>query len=94
MRSTGTRRALNRRKFIALGGASLAAPLLITRQPALAQSGELRVANWGGDWNERVVVSSDTGVSVFEFEPQVREVYHELAAPKADGANAGPAKDS
>src|SRR5215208_1620169 len=35
------------------------------------------------DWNERVVVSSDTGVSVFEFEPQVREVYHELATAKA-----------
>jgi len=55
MRSTGTRPALNRRKFIALSGASLVAAPMIARQSALAQSGELRVANWGGDWNERVV---------------------------------------
>lgn len=55
MRSTGTRPALNRRKFIALSGASLVAAPMIGRQSALAQSGELRVANWGGDWNERVV---------------------------------------
>jgi len=55
MRSTGTRPALNRRKFIALGGASLVAAPMIARQSALAQGGELRVANWGGDWNERVV---------------------------------------
>jgi hypothetical protein len=37
------------------------------------------------DWNERVVVASDTGVSVFEWEPQVREMYYELA-PKGEGA--------
>ena len=55
MRSTGTRPALNRRKFIALSGASLVAAPMIARQSALAQGGELRVANWGGDWNERVV---------------------------------------
>ena len=55
MRSTGTRPALNRRKFIALSGASLVAAPMIAPQSALAQSGELRVANWGGDWNERVV---------------------------------------
>jgi len=55
MRSTATRPALNRRKFIALGGASLVAAPMVAPQFALAQSGELRVANWGGDWNERVV---------------------------------------
>ena len=55
MRSTGTRPALNRRKFIALSGASLVAAPMIARRSALAQGGELRVANWGGDWNERVV---------------------------------------
>ena len=55
MRSKGTRPALNRRKFIALSGASLVAAPMIARQSALAQGGELRVANWGGDWNERVV---------------------------------------
>lgn len=55
MRSKDTRPALNRRKFIALSGASLVAAPMIARQSALAQGGELRVANWGGDWNERVV---------------------------------------
>ena len=55
MRSTDTRPALNRRKLIALERCLLVAAPMIARQSALAQGGELRVANWGGDWNERVV---------------------------------------
>jgi putative spermidine/putrescine transport system substrate-binding protein len=55
MQHLGKIPTLNRRKFIALSGASLVAAPMIARDNALAQTGDLRVANWGGDWNERVV---------------------------------------
>jgi len=31
------------------------------------------------DWNDKVIVASDNGVSVFQFEPEVIEQHHELA---------------
>lgn len=56
MQSAATRLALSRRKFVSLGGASLlAAPMVVRSSTAAAVGGQLRVANWGGDWNERVV---------------------------------------
>ena len=45
--------ALTRRELLALGGA--AAGLSLWSGPAAAQSGELVVSNWGGDWNDRTV---------------------------------------
>jgi putative spermidine/putrescine transport system substrate-binding protein len=77
MRSTGTRPALNRRKFIALSGASLVAAPMIARQSALAQGGELRVANWGGDWNERVVRAFEAPF----INSKGIKVIHELSNP-------------
>jgi hypothetical protein len=46
-----------------------------------------RVYHWERalDWNEKVVVATDTGVSIFQFEPQVTEQHIDLA-PTADGA--------
>jgi putative spermidine/putrescine transport system substrate-binding protein len=77
MSSTGGRRTLNRRKFIQLGGLSLVAAPSILHGSAAAQSGDLRVANWGGDWNERVV-------RAFE-KPYVTskgiQIIHELSNP-------------
>lgn len=47
---------LDRRSALALaGGAAMAG--FLRGSPAVAQSGELVVANWGGDWNERVVAA-------------------------------------
>ena len=41
------------------------------------------------DWNDKVIVASDTGVSVFQWEPRVTELYVELApAAKPEGADA------
>jgi putative spermidine/putrescine transport system substrate-binding protein len=77
MRSTDTRPALNRRKFIALSGASLVAAPMIARQSALAQGGELRVANWGGDWNERVVRAFEAPF----INSKGIKVIHELSNP-------------
>lgn len=37
-------------------------------------------------WNEKVVVPSRTGISVFQFRPQITESYHALIEPAA-GAN-------
>jgi putative spermidine/putrescine transport system substrate-binding protein len=45
--------ALDRRRFMALSGAAIATPAL--GKAARAEGGDLVVANWGGDWNERVV---------------------------------------
>src|SRR5947208_12366900 len=78
MQSAATRLALSRRKFVTLGAASLvAAPAILRSGTASAASGELRVANWGGDWNERVV-------RAFE-EPFITSkginVIHELSNP-------------
>lgn len=56
-----------------LGAAAVAAPWLLAGK-ARAQSGELVVANWGGDWNERVV-------RVFEkpmIESRAIKVIHDL----------------
>lgn len=36
------------------------------------------------DWNDKAIVATDTGVSVFQFEPDLRELHHELAAASAD----------
>ncbi len=44
---------LNRRKLLVGGGAALG--LSMTGLPSFAQSGELVVTNWGGDWNDRTV---------------------------------------
>jgi putative spermidine/putrescine transport system substrate-binding protein len=77
MRSKDTRPALNRRKFIALSGASLVAAPMIARQSALAQGGELRVANWGGDWNERVVRAFEAPF----INSKGIKVIHELSNP-------------
>jgi len=77
MRSTGTRPALNRRKFIALSGASLvAAPTDRASIRSFAQGGELRVANWGGDWNERVVRAFEA-----PFITEGHQIIHELSNP-------------
>src|SRR5207247_2093593 len=45
------------------------------------------------DWNDKVIVATDTGVSVFQFEPQIAELYRDLA-PKADGASAPQANSA
>ncbi|MDB5331636.1 MAG: hypothetical protein JWP03_2787 [Phycisphaerales bacterium] len=42
-------------------------------------------------WNEKVVVPSASGVSVFRFAPDVSESYHELASP-APAAGIGPGR--
>ena len=35
------------------------------------------------DWGEKVVVATGTGVSVFYFQPELRELHHDLVDPKA-----------
>lgn len=77
MSPTGKSLALNRRKFIQLGGVSLVAAPSIFRGSAAAQSGELRVANWGGDWNERVVRAFE---DPFIISKGIK-VIHELSNP-------------
>jgi putative spermidine/putrescine transport system substrate-binding protein len=69
-------RAVSRRRFVLGGGASLAAPMVMSRL-ARAQTGQLRVANWGGDWNERVVRAFETP---FVTSKGV-EIIHELNNP-------------
>jgi putative spermidine/putrescine transport system substrate-binding protein len=68
---------LNRRKFIALAGASLAAFPMMAGRKALAQTTGLRVANWGGDWNERVVRAFEAPFITSKGIP----VVHELSPP-------------
>ena len=46
---------ITRRRLSTIGAAGLACPAIVSALSAHAQSGELRVANWGGDWNERVI---------------------------------------
>ena len=47
------------RRSLLIGGTAAAA-LVMTGRPALAQSGELIIANWGGDWNDRCVKFVET----------------------------------
>jgi hypothetical protein len=49
-----------------------------------------RVYHWERalDWNDKVIVATDNGVSVFQFEPEVSEQHHDLAP--ASGTLAEP----
>jgi putative spermidine/putrescine transport system substrate-binding protein len=67
---------LNRRRFTTLLAGGLSAPF-IGAPRAHAQSGELRVANWGGDWNERVIRAFE---APFVTSKGLR-VLHDLAPP-------------
>lgn len=53
MHDRDTLTSKKRRDILAMGCA--AAGLSLVGAPARAQSGELSVANWGGDWNDRTV---------------------------------------
>ncbi len=77
MSPTGKSRILNRRQLFHLGSASLVAAPAIFRGSAVAQSGELRVANWGGDWNERVVRAFEDPYVISKGV----QVIHELSNP-------------
>jgi hypothetical protein len=35
------------------------------------------------DWNDKVIVATDNGISVFQFEPEITEQHHELAPAAA-----------
>jgi putative spermidine/putrescine transport system substrate-binding protein len=67
-----TSSGLDRRRFLTLSGAAIAAPALGTA--AHAQSGELVVANWGGDWNDRVVRALEAPF----IAPKGIEIIHDL----------------
>jgi hypothetical protein len=45
-------------------------------------------------WNEKIVVPSESGVSIFRFDPKVTEDYRELMPPSSDTAAGGAAAHS
>jgi putative spermidine/putrescine transport system substrate-binding protein len=65
--------ALDRRRLLA-GAAALGAASLLPRA-SRAQSGELVVSNWGGDWNERIV----KGFEEPAFAASAMRIIHDLA---------------
>jgi putative spermidine/putrescine transport system substrate-binding protein len=65
---------IDRRNFVRLGAGSLMASAL-PGLSASAQSSELVVANWGGDWNERVVRNFEKPL----IEPKGIRIIHDLA---------------
>jgi len=68
-----SQRRLNRRQLLA-GGTALGAASLIPGA-GRAQSGELVVSNWGGDWNDRIVKGFETPA----FGASQLRIIHDLA---------------
>lgn len=77
---------LDRRGFLAGGTATLAAGLMPRR--AFAQSGDLIVSNWGGDWNDNIVAAfeqpafGNSGVSIIHDLAPVPERKARLVAQR------------
>lgn len=68
-----SQRRLNRRQLLA-GGTALGAASLLPAS-GRAQSGELVVSNWGGDWNDRIVKGFETPA----FQASQVRIIHDLA---------------
>ncbi|WP_083269457.1 ABC transporter substrate-binding protein [Bosea vaviloviae] len=64
---------LDRRRLLGLGSAAALGAMLPT--PSQAQSGDLVVSNWGGDWNERIV----KGFEAPAFGSSPLRIVHDLA---------------
>jgi putative spermidine/putrescine transport system substrate-binding protein len=77
MRSQSGCRNISRREFASLGASLLAVSQLMPDKARAQAAGELRVANWGGDWNERVGKAFETP---FVTSKGI-EIIHELNNP-------------